>query len=91
MAAEAEKIAGQKDTHTIQPTENRPGIANMNDCDSGSQGALTSFHILKMLEAAASRRSVNIVLVDEKTDSDKVTEAPKKDMENVSLVLEVSE
>lgn len=86
MAAQAEKVVGLRGVSAVQSTENGSGMDNTNDFDSGGHYSLASFHILKMLEAAANRRSVNIVLVGEKTESDYAKEAQKKDMENVSLV-----
>lgn len=90
MAGGTEKVVGLRDVNNVQSAENAAEMDNTNHGNSepDSQGALTSFHILKMLEAAANRRSVNIVLVDEKKNSDNATEAPKNDMD-VSLVLEV--
>lgn len=46
-----------------------------------------SNHILKMLEAAASRRSVNIVIVNDDEEAEEsaiVTEATKRDVNKVS-------
>ncbi|XP_048113832.1 S-adenosylhomocysteine hydrolase-like protein 1 isoform X2 [Alosa alosa] len=89
MAAEATSV--ERDVNQmVQSTEYGSILENINDCDSG-EGALTSTYILKMLEAAASRRSVNIVLVGKKKDSANfsvkkdsanVKEAVKKDVEN---------